>query len=164
MIGVDLFCDGGCVGRNPSPLGGTWAYVAVDDAGQLSWSDSGWLGPKRCGGAVSNNVAELYAAVKALESVVPSCLGKLHTDSAVTRFRLLGGGDLRTVPGWLRRRLEAVRWVETCGVVLLGGHATKRELRDGRRARNGLPVSEWNGLCDRMCRRAAQRRLEREGG
>jgi hypothetical protein len=45
---LDLYTDGGVIGANPSPFGGTWAYCIVDTAdNQRVTCNSGVITPSR---------------------------------------------------------------------------------------------------------------------
>ena len=149
---LDLFCDGGVIGSNPSAFGGTWGWCLILD-GEMLRHGSGIITPEEARReAVTNNLTELYAAVRALEATRGK-ITTLHTDSKVTQHRLNGGNKFVGVPHWLVKRTRM------CGIVkavLVGGHPTKKELRDGKRERNGLPVSLWNVFCDRECTRLAK--------
>ena len=154
---LQLFSDGGLVGANPSPVAGTWAWCLVGD-GKLIACDWGLIYPDDLGlPAVTNNVSELYAAVRGLEA--NPTVGEWLTDSQVTLRRLTKGGKFKGVPAWLvdrsakvRKRRVENRWKAT----LLAGHPTRAELASGFARRNRHPVSVWNVLCDQLCGRAAK--------
>jgi ribonuclease HI len=159
---VALYADGGCIARNPSPLGGTWAFCQVDAAGQRL---GGWGGvlPAPPGGTISNNLTEFVAAVLALESVPVGWTGTLYTDSNVTRGRLVDGWALNGLPQeWIKRGAAALQRHTHHGhltfrAVLLQGHPTAADLRAGVGAKRGLPVSVHNCWCDHECQRQAAR-------
>jgi hypothetical protein len=152
---IELFVDGGCIGRNPSPHGGTWAWAYIVD-GKLEKKKSGIVTPLQIGlPVVTNNFTELYAALQALDQY-PNFDGTLHTDSQVTLFRLLDGESFKGIPQHLRLRCLRLRRGRKWHARLVAGHPTKKELLDGIRQRNGLPASQWNALCDRMCTKRAE--------
>lgn len=165
----ELWCDGGVVGKNPSPIGGTWAFVHVVD-GQAVRRESGHITPAQCGApAVTNNVTELLAALRAIQSVPKDWRGTLWTDSEVTYYRL-HGNDPKGVPGWLLDLLreEWGSYGEKMGLVqvrLCAGHPTKLDLIRGwqQTARGRTPVSEWNVWCDEACGRQAKALKETTG-
>jgi ribonuclease HI len=165
QAGLGLYSDGGCVGPNPSPRGGTWAWCLVGPGGEREQEASGFVTPDQAGlPAVTNNYAELLAAVLALESRPAGWSGVLHTDSQVTlnRVRRQPAGrkspGMAGIPGDLAARLDAARArLGEYRVVLLGGHPTLGELAAGRR-RDGLPCSPHNVHCDLLCSRAARNR------
>lgn len=163
--GPGVYADGGCIGRNPSDMGGTWAWLETDtDGATVVREQSGYITPCQSFPApITNNLTEMSAAVLALESCPDNWAGILYTDSQVTMYRLERRGSDRKpagmagVPGNLIARRDRLH--ERLGnyrVVLLGGHPTRKELQDGRR-RDGLPCSPFNVRCDELCRLAGQR-------
>lgn len=152
-----LYVDGGCVRKNPSPHGATWAWCHINKEGQMLQSGSGIMSPKELGlPLVSNNIAEVVAACAALEAMPPAWSGTLYTDSEVTVARLIRTPKFKGVPPALRDRIHQVRCrVGAMQVVLLSGHPTRKQLADGR-GKGGRPVSQWNVWCDRECRRLSK--------
>lgn len=170
---MNLFCDGGCLSAHPSKLGGTWAWVQVNDAGERLGFKSGVILPGDYGvESVSNNLAEMVAAIEALESVDPGWNGKLYTDSNITRIRLVyPKAKMNGIPPALQDRLRALR--STLGafhVELIAGHPTIADLARGKNG-DGQPVSSHNVFCDDLCGvqarkflQARQEELWRAGG
>ncbi len=150
----DLYCDGGVIQSNPSPHGGTWTFCWIEKD-RLVYQNSGVVAPDDLGvPRITNNQMELYAAIRALQSVKASWKGCLYTDSKVTYHRLLRGKSFEGIPNWLRlETLNRHRLFHKIG--LLGGHPTKKELLAGCRA-DGTPVSIWNQWCDQECQRLAK--------
>ena len=150
----ELYTDGGVARRNPSPFGGAWAWVLVED-GEILRQDSGifhagkYTEPYR----ISNNFIELYAAMEALMSQPIGWKGLVWTDSQVTQYRLQGSNSFEGIPSWLREGIKTLRFGRRWTVKLCGGHPNKIELAAGRRERNGLPVSRWNVQVDAECAR-----------
>lgn len=161
---ISLYSDGGNIGRNPSPLGGTWAYRGLGANGACIVQDSGVLTPEECGlPTVSNNVAELAAAVFGLMDMPDGWSGTLFTDSEVTLLRVRKSkvqAKLNGVPESLIELLAAQKSrLHHYEVVLLGGHPTRLELFRGYN-RDGLPVHWENFRCDKMCKDAGERFLK----
>ena len=153
---MNLWTDGGCCGHNPSPVGLVWAWALVD-TDKLIRCDWGKLTVEEIGmPTASNNFAELYAAVRGLESLPYPFEGKWHTDSLTTLRRLSGGSKFNGIPGWLKRRATDLWRKFHYKGVLVAGHPTKNELREGKAKRNGHPVSKWNVLVDELCNRAKE--------
>lgn len=154
---TDLYCDGGVMGRNPSPLGGTWAWCKVADDVRMD-SHCGVVFPEPLGlSAISSCLAEFYAALMGLLSLPPGWAGRINTDSQVTLYRLEKRGPDRKavrmagIPDPLIARLDQAKAaLGPYSLRLLGGHPTKANLAAGRTAR-GLPCSEHNVFCDRLC-------------
>lgn len=157
---TDVFVDGGIVGRNPSEIGGTWAWCEVID-GERVQEQSGSVTPEEIGlPRVTNNFTELLAAVLALEAMPDGWCGTLYTDSKITLYRLKGSRKFAGIPDSLRERCERQRERLRFEVVLLGGHPTVLEMYRGRRS-DGTPVSCWNVWADRQCGREAEAMRER---
>lgn len=154
-----ICCDGGIIGpRNPSVIGGTWAWAWVDENDCLMKHDYGAVTPgvMGAGKVVTNNQTELLAACTALASVPEGWDGTLCTDSLVTLYRVTDGEKFANIPGWLEARARGFREGRKYKVKLVAGHPTKAELLSGARKRNGLPTSHWNVFCDGLCRKAGE--------
>src|SRR6266404_4390464 len=91
-----LYSDGGCVKKNPSPYGLTWAWCAVNDSNNRVEERSGYI----LKAGVTNNHAEATAGILALEWAQLQGLHDitLFTDSNVTRGRLAEGWAYRHTP------------------------------------------------------------------
>lgn len=161
----EIYADGGLIGPlNPSPLGGTWAWCwvaggrIVRRASGVIWPDPNvlLLSKKASLKGVSNNISELVAAVRAIESLPDGWVGPLWTDSHVTACRLRGSDKFTMVPRWLIDRTVAARRTFGGRVCTLAGHPTEDDLLRGRAKRNGLPVSPYNVWCDDACHRRAE--------
>jgi ribonuclease HI len=141
---MKIYCDGGTIGRNPSKIGGTWAWCKVvitpEDADTAN---------------ITNNFTELYAAIRALESENTKKVS-LFTDSNITKLRLTTSNKFANIPKWMINRAKELRKIGNYEVTLLGGHPTKKELITGRKKKNGLPVSKFNCLCDEECNKLAK--------
>lgn len=155
-MSLELYTDGGVVGRNPSALGGTWAWCLVGDNKVID-EGSGFISPEDMElEVVTNNVSELYAALRGVEALPEGFSGRLYTDSIITLYRFTDGNGFKGVPDWLKERVLAARknanW--QYDAVLVGGHPTRHELRLGCR-KDGKRVSKWNVRCDKRCRELA---------
>lgn len=147
-----IYCDGGCISKNPSPHGGTWAYVLLQNETVLK-EDSGIILPTDVRlPTVSNNISELIAALNALNQMSDGWAGTIHTDSMITMFRVSRkNAALNGVPPCVREyRKQVLQRMGRFDVVLLNGHPTAQHLRENK-GHGGLPVSKWNVLCDEMC-------------
>lgn len=162
----ELYCDGGVIDRNPSKDGGTWAFVWVIDDLILK-SGYGVITPAQAGmETVSNNLTEMLALVRGLQSLPAIWSGTVLSDSQITLGRAFDTWKWKNIPNWLRAEFEAerarlTRW-EKVEHTLLQGHPTKAELAAGFGSR-GYPVSEWNVWCDKACNQMAAEFLERRG-
>ena len=158
MKNLSLFTDGGVVGKNPSDIGGTWAWVLVDDANEIVAHESGTIIAD--GHTVTNNQMELYAILQGLTDVYDrgkaKQLKRVYSDSKVSLGRLTKGWSLNNISAKMVRMLDEVKknyvFSSIGGVttVLLDGHPTKEQLVTGFGKRLH-PVSKWNVLCDDLC-------------
>lgn len=151
-----LFTDGGCVGPNPSPIGGTWAWTLVKDGEQIRCG-SGVLTAAKVGVPVSNNVSELYAMLRAIQALPEGWKGHIVSDSFVTICRRFPASKMNGVSEALvpfartmfRRACDTSRWV------LVDGHPTLPEIEAGY-GKRGKVVSVWNKWCDKECTRLSK--------
>ena len=154
-----MYADGGVIGKNPSEVGGTFAFCYVTENGGRLTGIGGHVTPDEIGlPRVTNNVTEFLALLLALEQLPDGWAGPVYTDSEITSCRFSKGrrSKFNGVPDALRDRLFAV--MDRLGqyvVGLLAGHPNKRELAAGRRA-DGMPVSLFNVWCDKRCAVAAE--------
>lgn len=149
-----LYTDGGVIGQNPSPIGGTWAWCMVDAEGTLLRHASGWVNPVEMNAeAVTNNHTELMALVLGLEALPETFAGTVYSDSWVSLQRVFLAAKLANVPAWLVERLQAIQRsgrLATLRFQLLDGHPTRAQL-DAGIGKRGNPVSTWNVWCDEQC-------------
>lgn len=155
---IGAYADGGVIGRNPSLIGGTWAWCHVNAANERIDLDSGVITPRDADmPAITNNLTEMYALVRCLSALPVGWAGVVYSDSQVTLGRLFEGWRLKNVPLWLIKQGEAaINRIDRprCTYVLLDGHPTRAQLLSGRGKRDN-PVSEHNVFCDTACREAA---------
>jgi ribonuclease HI len=157
-----LFCDGGVIGLNPSPIGGTWAIrLLMEDS--LVHADSGIL---LCGNSenkITNNITEMLALVHGLESLTNFDDWTVYSDSLVTIGRASMGWQWNHMPLDIVNRWKAqVKRLENYSKfkwVNLEGHPTKADLAAGI-SKNGRPVHLQNKLCDKECTRLAVQYLK----
>lgn len=151
---IAVYADGGVIGRNPSPYGGTWAYTHVNADGERIAEDSGTIVPEWAGvDLVTNNLTELYAVVRGLLALPAGWSGVVYSDSQITLGRLFHGWAWNNIPEWLYRDAEAamgrLAWTR-CEPVLLDGHPSKAQLAAGI-GKRGNRVSMHNVWCDKAC-------------
>ncbi len=160
---TNLYADGGVIRSNPSPYGGTFAWLLVDENDKRISCDSGVIEPKNVGMLkITNNLSELWAAISALEAMPPNWAGTIWSDSKITCYRLTTSDKFNGIPRDLKYKcLRLRRWAKW-KVRHLGGHPTKRELLAGVDGR-GLVVSKYNCWCDLRCGEEALRFLRRLG-
>jgi ribonuclease HI len=160
----ELYCDGGVIGHNPSPKGGTWAFRILTD-GVVVCEKSGVITPQEAQmPEITNNLTEMMALVNGLEALLSDWVGTVLSDSQVTLGRAFLGWKWKNVPLWLHHRYQVARtrlvnW-DSLQWTLLQGHPTKAELTAGVGSR-GYPVSIHNQWCDKACGQAAEEFLKR---
>ncbi len=150
---IEIYCDGGIIGRNPSDIGGTWCFCWVDNKGVRYHEGFGSVHPGQSElipDCITNNFTEMYAAYQSLQGVGSDWEGTLYTDSIVTLYRLTKGKAFKGIPEWLAKWAIQFRKNRKYKVVLVGGHPNKNELALGMR-KDGKPVSLHNVWCDKTC-------------
>jgi ribonuclease HI len=158
---IDLtlaYADGGVIGRNPSKLGGTWAYRLVNSEGICLVKDQGIVTPEMAGlPTITNNLMELYAVLKAMQYLPDGWKGSILTDSQVTVYRISRTMDLRRfqgIPVILREELRKQRKrLGRYTTIQVGGHPTEEDLERGHNGKS--PVSLHNVYCDLACQEAS---------
>lgn len=170
---VTIYADGGCINKNPSPFGGTWAWLAADEDDDALHAEHGWFTPPAYndGGrelvdgiqTAGNNQAEFLAlalAMQAIKGPRPGWSGLILTDSQLTINRWSKAAGLRGIPFIWRRFMGTIlRMPGRLSFQLLDGHPTMAQLASGV-GKRGNPVSVHNKECDSLCRisgEAAQR-------
>lgn len=166
-----VYADGGVIGRNPSPRGGTWAWLhvatesrVVDDPKPLiAACGAGIVRPERILDLpVTNNQTEYLALLRALHALPDGWSGPVYSDSAVTLGRFFAGWRHRQIPPrWEAAMREQVARLGTLRPVLLDGHPTRAQLAAGS-GKRGNPVSDFNVLCDQRCGALAREFRTRE--
>ncbi len=157
----ELYADGGVIQKNPSTVGGTWAWVQVVD-GKPVKAGADVIPASPDWPLVSNNFTEMAALLYGLSSLRNDWNGRICSDSQVTLGRLFWSWKWSNLPAWMHQqykiqRARLVCW-ELFSVVLLDGHPTAEQLQAGVGAR-GHPVSEHNVWCDHACGEAARNYL-----
>lgn len=160
-----LFTDAGVALKNPSTIGGMWAYRLLQD-GLVVAQASGFIEAKHFPGAVTNNQTEMLALVRGLEALPPDWVGTIYSDSQITLGRAFLGWKWDNIPTWLYNRFGQQRarlenWWPTIQYVLLDGHPTRAQLKAGI-GKRGHPVDVNNKWCDEACTQAAQDYLNAE--
>jgi len=155
---ASLYTDGGLLSRAHSKDGGTWAWRQVSPAGAVIGSARGIVIPSDLGmDTVENNLTETLAVLYGLESLPDGWAGTLYTDNKNALNRATGmSKKFGGVPDFIKDRVLAVRKrLGNFTAILLGGHPSKKDLANGKRAKDGMPVSIHNVGCDRACQEMA---------
>lgn len=160
---IALYTDGGVIGQNPSPIGGTWAWCMVGADGTRTRHAYGYVTPADLDTpTVSNNHTELLALVLGLEALPAGWAGTVYSDSWVSLQRVFLAAKLANVPPWLVERLQTLQKsgaLATMTYTLLDGHPTRAELAAGI-GKRGHGVSIHNVWCDQQCSAIARERLQ----
>lgn len=159
---LTLYVDGGVITRNPSPFGGTWAFIIMDHIGKVYQAGAGAFRPAHFElDVVTNNQTEMYAMLCGLQAVPSNC-DKLAicSDSMVTIGRVSLGWKWTNIPIDFRVQYQAIiqslpMWRKDFKFTLLDGHPTTQQLLTGL-GKRGNPVSKYNVWCDRKCREAGE--------
>lgn len=155
-----LFADGGVIEKNPSRMGGTWAWIQVGEDDNQVACGYGVITPAEARmETVSNNLTELLALLYGLERLPVEFRGIVASDSQVSLGRLFMGWQWKNIPPWMHEKYQDARkrlpfWNDI-QYVLLDGHPTRAQLAAGV-GKRGHPVSRWNVLCDKLCSQAAE--------
>lgn len=151
---VALYADGGVVGKNPSTIGGTWAWCGVDAEGNRVVGRGGFV-PATVR-PVTNNHTEQIAITLALEAMPDGWSGTVYSDSMIALGRVFKGWREKNLPRNVSERsAAAVARMGRVETVLLQGHPTKADLAAGVGKKRGYPVSIHNVWCDKECGRQA---------
>lgn len=159
---LKLYSDGGVVKKNPSPIGGTWAYVLVRDDQDIIGFNKGFISPQDMGvdEFVTNNQTELLAMVEGLSHLKHDAIVEICSDSEITLGRMFRGYALKNIPAWLVRVMkheqERLIHFKKFTYTLMDGHPTAMEVQRGI-GKKGHITSKYNVLCDDMCNQVAQR-------
>lgn len=174
---LNLYTDGGVVGANPSPFGGTYAFVGVDSDDCKVFEGYGFIRPDDLRlpsevddgiDEVTNNVTEILAIYYALHYVrhLPhTTTFTVWTDSQIAeRWWTCKHPELSPYPQAIHNlRYSVPGTLARTTFRLLAGHPSKSHLQRG--IKNGLPVSPWNMLADKLCTQVYTNRWksQREG-
>lgn len=155
-----LYTDGGVIQKNPSPIGGTWAYCLVTIKGNLMYEDYDVERADRFNGKlVTNNQMELLAVIRGLQTLRRDMVVHICSDSEITLGRLFHGYAMENIPEWMLEELAQERsrltQFKNFKYTLLSGHPTKSQLITGT-GRNSHPVSQWNQRADSLCKLAGK--------
>lgn len=166
---IRLYTDAGLLSPNPSPKGGVYGFVIIDDDDNILMEKSGVIDAKTLGhdGYCSSNVAELYALCYGVLSLPVGSHAGIYCDNEVAVGRVFLAQKRAGVPPWLSEMVDNARLrlqnLSKFEYAFTGGHPTKAELekgetmsrygKDGQLYRKaGLHVSKWNCHADNLCK------------
>lgn len=144
---IDLYTDGGVIIKNPSKIGGTYAWALVEpNRDRLLSFGSGiftpkWMDKKE----VTNNHTELVAALYGVREAKDRGIQitRWYSDSEVTLGRISKGWALKNVPEWMVCLLQDLRPGFGIQCIHVDGHQG----------------NQWNEFCDLLCQRAGEEYL-----
>lgn len=153
-----LYADGGVISRNPSAIGGTWAWVRVEDDRDTAHESGVLLSATTGTETVSNNNTELWALLQGIAALPDGWEGTVASDSMIALGWIFHGFKVNNIPQPLREKLCAVlQDAERRGLKMtpkmLAGHPKPADIKAGIRLSKAphLPVSSWNVFCDDLC-------------
>lgn len=154
---LSIFCDGGCIQRNPSPHGGTYAYRIVDDTNHVLSEGCQILLLPGC----TNNMSEYLAALYGMSQLPSSTPATLYSDSQITLGRIFLSWRTTGIPEAWKARMdkEYDRLKMFLGHELVDGHPSKIQLATGT-GKRGNKCSEHNVWCDHACQLKSKQFLE----
>jgi hypothetical protein len=169
---VTVIADGGVVLKNPSSIGGMWAFRIRADDGSI-WSEGDGIVLKSGYPHlpyISNNFTEVMAILMAMEGLPFGWKGEIRSDSRVALATCLHGKAKTWLPGRLndllrenRKRfvLRDIVWT------LLAGHPTKAEQKrmiagEIVKSKRGYPFDLDNVWCDEQCRVVWEREMAKK--
>ncbi len=157
-VGVPcVFTDGGLMSSNPSTVGGTWAWVRINEEGDVTDCKSGVLLPHHLQlTTVTNNQSEMTAIYKALKGIPSGWKGRLYSDSQICLTWIQSKKKWKNCPEWL----ESMVKTEIQRIHNSGGCVYFRHL-DGHQ--EGSHFHQWNCRCDQMCNEQRTLYEERNG-
>ncbi|MEI6415740.1 MAG: RNase H family protein [Pseudomonadota bacterium] len=157
-----LYADGGVIQKNPSEIGGTWAWIMVNELDQHVDSSWGTITPAEARmPAITNNLTEMLALICGLERLPANFAGTVYSDSKISLGRLHWGWKWSNIPTWMHRRFTSAitrldNWdMDRIQFIHLDGHPTQEQLASGI-GKCGNPVSAWNVRCDKLCEEAGR--------
>jgi ribonuclease HI len=136
-----LYADGGVIGHNPSKIGGTWAFVIVDEKGKVLHKDAGVYVPEEMGtSTVTNNQTELVAILLGMQwaNARRIKIKTVFSDSQITLGRMFQGWSLKNIPDWMIDLKDSLSVRGVRGQFIKGHNGDK-----------------FNEMCDRMCEQQA---------
>lgn len=159
---VVLYTDGGCVYKNPSPFGITWAWCGISRDGKMALYESGLIETnKTTYGLLTNNQSEQIAIIRALEAMPDGWEGLLCSDSQIALGRTFRGYKTKNLPqNMVDRTREAVDRLGEVKYMLLQGHPQLVDLENGIGAKRNRPVSIFNVFCDELCSEESRKYIE----
>lgn len=151
-----VYTDAGCIGVNPSWLGGTWAVIFADpDRGYREFY--GHIVPQVLGrDQIENNALETLALCLGVEAASERATVYCDNENAIRRLTEPESQKFAHCPQWLITRCHgAKRCRPNVRIELIGGHPTKKDIERGRRP-DGKRVSVYNVRADALCKLAAR--------
>lgn len=160
---VRVVADGGCRLKNPSDVGGMWAFRHIDDEGRVTRQSYGVILVEDVFPltTVTNNLTETLALLLALEALPDAWNGLVCSDSqnAIRVFQNPNKDREHLTADVLARCRAVCKRLGKLSFKLLCGHPTKDEIRRMEAGETvvgerGYPYCLHNVWCDTACRLA----------
>lgn len=171
----ELYCDGGLMKKNPSSIGGSWAFCGVDSERKLLIAYADIVVCKESQ-IISNNTTETIAICKALELMPIGWDGTIISDSKVALTRTFSNPKFTGCPGNVRIRLkEAFNRLKVKNYIHVAGHPIITELKGefgfdnetnlplSRKLSDSgkqMPCSKHNAYVDALCNQVMKEYFE----
>jgi ribonuclease HI len=182
-MSLTLYTDGGIAGANPSPVGGAYTFLLIENEGTVKET----VLHKECHSVTPDNIrmpvvtspnVEVAAIAYGLDECV-EIISKseyiplkdrkvlVRTDCQVAMEWMRGTYNKRSIPGTILIQVDRVlRRLDLYHIKveyeLLAGHPNRQNLAEGFRMKGErkYPVSKHNVTVDLLCQRACQSLLE----
>lgn len=105
---VALYIASGCIGSNPSAIGGTYAWRIISSEDTI-YGRAAVVPASRIGAEVTNNQAEMLALLDGLSRLPAHFHGKVYSQSQVTLGRAFAGFRWKNIPDWMHKRYQVER-------------------------------------------------------
>lgn len=157
-----LYTNGGVILKNPSTIGGTYAWCIVEN-GEIVDRGSGYITPESMYlDVVTNNQAELYAVLRGLAAICDNEIVEIRSDSEITLGRIFKNYSFNNIPEFMTCLLKAeknrLKNFRQFKYTLMDGHPTQAQVDKGF-GKQGHVTSKFNVWCDKECGRQAAKYL-----
>lgn len=161
---INIYTDGSVIASNPSPYGGSYGFVGVDENDLGVFEGYGYIRPdflykddrsreENQVDLITSNVMELLAVYYGLYTVryLPEHVRiSIYTDSTLNlRWWKSENRDMTVFPSCIYQMRDAISSiVDRTEFKLIAGHPSKKDLVKGHK--DGVPVSVWNKRADEL--------------
>lgn len=156
-----IWTDAGLLSRNPSDKGSVWAGVYVGQGGNVLMTKKGHLLCNQTLPSITSHVAELYAIIRALDSVPSEWTGEVYSDNETAIGWYFQTYKVNALPALVLREMLTSRNrlfnFPKIEFAVCKSNPTQKELMY-KRALDGtdMPVSIYNKMADKICKHHAE--------